>query len=164
VDSASTEATSSEAGTITFRTARVEDLPMLVSMLADDPLGAGREVFSSPLATGYAEAFAAIEKDPNNALVVAILGERPVGMLQITFIPYLTHQGRWRALIEGVRVASDARSHGVGSALFEWAIELARSRNCVMVQLTTDRSREDALRFYERLGFVPSHHGMKLHL
>lgn len=157
-------ATSTEASTLSFRTARRNDLPELVRMLADDPLGAGREAFSSPLATGYIDAFAAIEVDPNNELIVAVLGEAPVGMLQITFIPYLTYQGRCRALIEGVRVSSTARSHGVGGAMLQWAIELARSRDCVMVQLTTDRAREDALRFYERLGFVPSHHGMKLHL
>lgn len=164
MDSSSTTATRTGAGTITFRTARVDDLTALVSMLADDPLGARREVASNPIATGYMEAFAAIAEDPNNELLVALLGESPVGMLQITFIPYLTYQGRWRALIEGVRVSSDARSRGVGSAMLRWAIELARSRNCVMVQLTTDRAREDALRFYEGLGFEPSHHGMKLHL
>jgi len=157
-------ATSTDAGILTFRTALSIDLPDLVRMLADDPLGSRREVFSCPLNSGYSDAFAAIELDPNNQLIVALLGGSIVGMLQITFIPYLTYQGRWRALIEGVRVSSDARSHGVGGAMLEWAIELARSRDCVMVQLTTDRTREDALRFYERLGFVSSHHGMKLHL
>lgn len=149
---------------LAFRAARTDDLPELVHMLADDPLGARREVISNPLVVGYIEAFAAIEADPNNELIIAVLDDVPVGMLQITFIPYLTYQGRWRALIEGVRVSSGARSHGVGGALLEWAIERARSRDCVMVQLTTDRAREDALRFYERLGFVRSHHGMKLHL
>lgn len=102
--------------------------------------------------------------DPNNELVVAVIDEAVVGMLQITFIPYLTFQGRWRALVEGVRVSSETRSHGIGTALLRRAIERARERNCVMVQLTTDRSRQDALRFYERFGFVSSHDGMKLHL
>lgn len=157
-------ATSTDAGSLAFRTALSNDLPDLVRMLADDPLGNRREVVSCPLHPGYSDAFAAIDADPNNELIVAVLGGSIVGMLQITFIPYLTYQGRWRALIEGVRVSSDARSHGVGGAMLEWAIELARTRHCVMVQLTTDRAREDALRFYERLGFVPSHHGMKLHL
>jgi len=147
-----------------FRLARAENLSALVRMLADDPLGSLREVCSTPVATGYTEAFAAIEADPNNELVVAVIGEVIVGMLQITFIPYLTYQGRWRALIEGVRVSSSVRSLGVGAAMLQWAIERARHRNCVMVQLTTDRVREDALRFYERLGFAPSHHGMKLYL
>lgn len=157
-------AKNSEVDTLSFRTARSDDLPELVRMLADDPLGAARERVSSPLAAAYSDAFAAIAADPNNELVVAVLGDVPVGMLQITFIPYLTYQGRWRALVEGVRVSSSARSRGVGGAMLEWAIERARARDCVMVQLTTDRLREDALRFYERLGFVASHHGMKLRL
>lgn len=148
----------------TFRAARVDDLPALVRLLADDPLGAKREVVSSPPASGYTKAFAAIEADPNNELVVATADGTIVGMLQITFIPSLTYQGGWRALIEGVRVSSGARSQGVGGAMVRWAIERARARGCIMLQLTTDRTREDALRFYERLGFVPSHHGMKLHL
>src|SRR5690606_20662984 len=147
-----------------FRSAAVDDLPDLVRMLADDPLGSGRETWSDPLATGYADAFAAIEADPNNELAVAILDGAVVGMLQLSVIPSLTYQGRWRALIEGVRAASGVRSRGVGAAMFKWAIERARSRGCVMVQLTTDRQRGDALRFYERLGFVASHHGMKLRL
>ncbi len=149
---------------LSFRLARAEDLSALVRMLADDSLGSQREVWSAPVGNGYAEAFAAIEADPNNELVVAVMDEVIVGMLQITFIPYLTYKGRWRALVEGVRVSSAARSQGIGVAMLQWAIERARFRNCVMVQLTTDRIREDALRFYERLGFVSSHHGMKLHL
>ena len=139
-------------------------MPELVRMLADDPLGAKREVVSNPLASGYEQAFAAIEADPNNELIVAILGGTLAGMLQLTFIPYLTYQGRWRALIEGVRVAPTARSIGIGREMLQWSIERARERGCGMIQLTTDRAREDALRFYERLGFVSSHHGMKLHL
>lgn len=158
--------TPAEAGSraLRFRAAREDDLPELVRMLADDPLGARREVVPPPLAAGYAEAFAAIAADPNNELVVAVLEDAVVGMLQVTFIPYLTYQGRWRALIEGVRVSSSARSRGIGAAMVQWAVERARSRDCVMVQLTTDRARSEALRFYERLGFVASHHGMKLHL
>jgi len=149
---------------LSFRLACTEDFSELVRMLADDPLGSRREAWSTPVADDYAAAFAAIEADLNNELVVAVIDEVIVGMLQITFIPYLTYQGRWRALIEGVRISSGVRSQGVGAAMLQWAIERARFRNCVMVQLTTDRAREDALRFYERLGFVPSHHGMKLHL
>jgi GNAT superfamily N-acetyltransferase len=155
---------SGTSNALTFRSARSDDLPVLVQMLADDPLGARREVFSNPLIAGYTEAFAAIGANPNNELIVAVLDDAPVGMLQMTFIPGLSYQGGWRALIEGVRVSPGARSHGVGTALLQWAIERARSRRCVMVQLTTDRERVDALRFYERLGFVASHHGMKLHL
>lgn len=147
-----------------FRLAVAQDLRELVQMLADDPLGAERESCSDPLPPSYVQAFEAIRNDPNNELVVATAGDRLVGMLQMTFIPYLTYQGRSRALIEGVRVASNARSRGLGRAMIQWAIERARDRGCVMVQLTTHRVRKDALRFYERLGFVASHHGMKLHL
>lgn len=164
MDNVSVVEGSTAADCLSFRPACAEDLSALVRMLADDPLGSRREVWSAPGATGYAEALAAIEVDPNNELVVALNDEVIVGMLQITFIPYLTYQGRWRALVEGVRVCSSTRSQGVGAAMLQWAIERARSRNCVMVQLTTDRVRDDALRFYERLGFVSSHHGMKLHL
>lgn len=157
-------ASQTATSTLSFRAARKTDLSELVRMLADDPLGAQREVFEEPVGNGYVEAFAAIESDPNNELVVAVIADAVVGMLQVTFIPYLTHQGRWRALIEGVRVSSSVRSQGIGEAMMKWAIDQSRSRGCLMVQLTTDKARDDALRFYERLGFVASHQGMKLHL
>lgn len=164
MDSSSLSPTNTDASALTFRLARKDDLPQLVRMLADDPLGARREVFSDPLAAAYTDAFAAIDADPANELIVAIRDGAPVGMLQLTFIPSLTYQGGFRALIEGVRVAAGARSLGIGGTMLQWAIGRARQRGCMMVQLTTDKAREDALRFYERLGFVPSHHGMKLHL
>jgi GNAT superfamily N-acetyltransferase len=147
-----------------FRKARLEDLPAIVRMLADDPLGAKRERFASPLPESYRRAFAAIDADPNNELVVACLGDDVVGVLQLTFIPNLTYQGTWRALIESVRVDSARRSQGLGRQMFEWAIQRARERGCGMVQLTTNKARPDALRFYESLGFVASHEGMKLSL
>jgi len=152
-----------EAG-LSFRRARAEELPDIVRMLADDVLGAKRERFAEPLPETYARAFRAIDADPNNELVVAVREERIVGVLQLTFIPYLTYQGGWRALVEGVRVDGRVRSQGVGKALLEWAIARARERGSVMIQLTTDKSRPDAKRFYEGLGFVASHEGMKLHL
>ena len=148
----------------TFRRARADDVPDIVRLLADDPLGATRERDESPLPESYARAFRAIEQDANNELVVACRGERVVGVLQLTYIPSLTYQGGWRALIEGVRVDSGERSQGLGKTLFEWAIARARERGCHMVQLTTDKARPDARRFYEALGFVASHEGMKLHL
>lgn len=149
---------------LNFRRAQEQDLDAIVGMLADDALGAQRERYDDPLPASYRTAFGAIDADPNNELVVATRGGRVVAVLQLTFIPYLTYQGAWRALIEGVRVAASERSAGVGSALFEWAIARARERGCIMLQLTTDKARPDALRFYERLGFVASHHGMKLKL
>ena len=149
---------------IVFRRALRDDVPAIVRLLASDALGAKREALASPLPDSYYDAFEAVDRDPNNELVVAELEGRVIGVLQITFIPYLTYQGGWRALIEGVRVDSEVRSRGVGRELFEWAIDRARQKNCHMVQLTSDKARPDAIRFYENLGFVASHEGLKLHL
>jgi ribosomal protein S18 acetylase RimI-like enzyme len=150
---------------LTIRMATRDDVAAIVHLLADDPLGARREQDSAPLPADYDLAFEAIERDPNNELVVVEdAAHRIVGVLQMTFIPYLTYRGGWRALIEGVRVASDARSGGIGRQLFTWAIERAKDRGCHIVQLTSDKARTDAIRFYEGLGFVASHEGMKLRL
>ncbi|MGH8494792.1 MAG: GNAT family N-acetyltransferase [Gammaproteobacteria bacterium] len=139
-------------------------MPRVVQLLADDPLGARRENYAAPLPDSYYQAFAAIDRDPNNELVVAEMAGDVVGVLQITFIPYITYQGGWRALIEGVRVASEMRSSGIGRRLFAWAIDRAKQGKCHVVQLTSDKARPDAFRFYETLGFVASHEGLKLHL
>jgi len=149
----------------TFRTAVASDLPAIVKLLADDPLGAQREAYAEPLPASYCTAFAAIERDPNNELMVAV-GENDhvIGVLQMTFIPSLTYRGAWRALVEGVRVAAPFRSTGVGRHLLLRAIQRARERGCHMLQLTSDKRRADAIRFYESLGFVASHEGMKMHL
>lgn len=160
----STEAGPTGPEGLAYRQARLDDLPAIIRLLADDPLGAQRERAEDPLPQAYLRAFEAIDADPNHELVVAVMGDRIVGVMQLSFLPYLSHQGRWRALIESVRVAADARSGGIGSAMFRWAIDRARQRDCLIVQLTTDRSREGALRFYERLGFQATHHGMKLRL
>jgi GNAT superfamily N-acetyltransferase len=149
---------------IVFRRALERDLEAIVALLADDPLGSKRERFEAPLPQSYRQAYAAIERDPNQELTVACRGESIVGVLQLTFLPYLTYRGGWRALIEGVRIARNERSRGLGKLMFEWAIARARSRGCHMVQLTTDKTRADARRFYEALGFVASHEGMKLDL
>ena len=144
---------------VEIRRATAADVPAIVAMLADDPLGATRE---SPGDPAYAAAFAEIDADPRQHLAVAAVAGSVVGTLQLTFIPGLSRRGSTRALIEAVRVRSDRRGSGLGRLLAEWAIETARSRGAAMVQLTTDASREDAHRFYERLGFVASHVGMKL--
>jgi GNAT superfamily N-acetyltransferase len=149
---------------VQFRQAHKHDVEAIVAMLADDPLGAQRERFQCPLPQSYYDAFEAIESDPHNELVVATVESQIVGVLQLTFIPYLTYQGGWRALIEGVRVASEFRAQGIGRAMFQWAVHRARQRGCHLLQLTTDKARPDALRFYESLGFTASHEGMKLHL
>lgn len=147
---------------VSFRDARAEDLPAIVAMLADDPLGARREGAPDDLA--YAAAFAAIVADPGERLIVAERDGAVVGSLQIGFIPGLSRRGAWRGQIEGVRVAAGARGQGIGEAMVLWAVEECRRRGCAMVQLTTDRSRADAHRFYARLGFEQSHLGFKLML
>ncbi|HKA63385.1 MAG TPA: GNAT family N-acetyltransferase, partial [Methylomirabilota bacterium] len=127
----------SESRTV-MRRARLDDVPAIVRMLADDLLGATRERNQTPLPESYRRAFEAIDRDDNQDLIVACQDERVVGVLQLTFMPSLTYQGGWRAQIEGVRVDSAIRSQGLGRTLFEWAIARARERGCHMVQLTTD--------------------------
>ena len=149
---------------LVYRDATEQDLPALVAMLAEDPLGAAREDPSPTLNARYLDAFRAIDADPNNSLTVVEENGTPVGMLQLTFIPYLTHTGSWRCLVEGVRIHRDCRGRGLGSELIRWAIARARERRCSIVQLTSDKQRPDALRFYESLGFAASHEGFKLRL
>ncbi|OXS64442.1 GNAT family N-acetyltransferase [Rossellomorea vietnamensis] len=145
-----------------FREATEKDVDRIVEMLADDVLGSKRERYEHPLPESYIQAFNAIDTDPNNELVVACQGEEVVGVQQITFTPYLTHQGGWRATIEGVRTSASVRGEGVGTKMIQWAIARAEERGCHLIQLTTDKQRPDALRFYERLGFKATHEGLKL--
>lgn len=147
-----------------FRKAAVSDLDQLVSMLSDDELGALREDNSSPLNPNYLEAFRQIESDSNNELIVVVNDREIVGMLQLTFIPYLTYIGSWRCLIEGVRIHTNFRGQGLGRQFMQWAIARAKDRQCSIVQLTSDKSRPAAIRFYESLGFKASHEGFKLKL
>lgn len=152
--------------TVVLREAVAEDLPDLVALLAADQLGAHRESLErTPEALRpYREAYEAIAADPTHLLLVAADDRRPVATMQLSFIPGLARRGAWRAQIEAVRVHRDLRSEGVGAWMIGWAIEEARRRGCALVQLTTDKSRTSAHRFYERLGFVASHEGMKLGL
>ncbi|MBN8192097.1 GNAT family N-acetyltransferase [Bacillus sp. NTK074B] len=147
-----------------LREATEKDVDCIVEMLADDVLGKQRERYEQPLSQSYLQAFKAIDMDPNNELVVACAGDEVVGVQQITFTPYLTHQGGWRATIEGVRTSASVRGEGVGTKMIQWAIARAEKRGCHLIQLTTDKQRPDALRFYERLGFKPTHEGLKLKL
>jgi GNAT superfamily N-acetyltransferase len=146
------------------RLATLADLETVIAMLADDPMGLTRERNESPLPQAYVDAFEAIDRDPNHELIVADVHGRVVGVCQLSFLPNLTYTGGWRMQIEGVRVHADARHAGVGKAMMQWAIDRAQQRGCVLVQLTTDRSRPDAIRFYESMGFTASHEGMKLRL
>lgn len=150
--------------TLTFRQATMEDLPYIVDMLSDDPLGSQRERFEVPLPDSYFAAFDAINNNPLNELIVVTIEGLVIGVLQLTFIPNISYQGGWRALIEGVRVSANFRNQGIGRQLFEYAIKRAKEQGCHMVQLTMDKERTDAHRFYQSLGFIASHEGFKLHL
>ncbi|MCR9193831.1 MAG: GNAT family N-acetyltransferase [Hyphomonas sp.] len=151
--------------TITFRDATQRDLHAIVALLADDILGSQREVLSDPLDQKYVEAFQDIEQQTGNRMLVALLGpDEVVGCLQLTITPGLARLGSRRATIEGVRVRSDQRSTGLGALMFAYAIEEARQAGCELVQLTTDKKRARAHRFYEHLGFKSTHVGMKLEL
>lgn len=145
-----------------FRKANEEDLQTIVRLLADDELGSQRECYEEPLPADYYEAFAAIEVQAGNQIILAIDAQTVIGCLQLTIIPGLARKGMKRAQIEGVRVDQRYRGKGVGEALFKDAIAIAKSEECGLVQLTTDKQRDDAHRFYNRLGFLASHEGMKL--
>jgi GNAT superfamily N-acetyltransferase len=147
-----------------FRKAIGKDVKAIVKMLADDKLGMQREDFRDPLPEKYFSAFEIINKDPHQELIVLEdeNGE-VVGTLQLSFIQYLTYQGGIRAQIEAVRIRQDHRGKGIGEKMFRWAIEQAELRGAHLLQLTTDKKRPEALRFYEKLGFKASHEGMKMH-
>ncbi|MCE4943379.1 GNAT family N-acetyltransferase [Streptomyces noursei] len=145
-----------------IRRATEADLPAIVAMLADDALGATRE--SPDDLTPYRTAFAALDSDPNQHLVVADRGGRVVGTLQLTVIPGLSRRGATRTIIEAVRVHADERGAGLGTELIEWAVAESERLGCQLVQLTSDATRVDAHRFYERLGFEASHLGFKRQL
>ena len=147
-----------------FRKATINDVPTIVEMIADDELGKARENYTIPLPKTYFDAFERIDSDNNQELTVVVdEKDEVVGVFQLTFIPYLTYQGGIRAQIEGVRVNKTYRNQGVGKTIFQWAIQRAKERNAHLLQLTTDKQRPDAIRFYESLGFKASHEGMKMH-
>ncbi|MEU9643774.1 GNAT family N-acetyltransferase [Streptomyces sp. NPDC048188] len=145
-----------------IRPTTVEDIPAVVAMLADDPLGAQRE--SPDDLAPYRTAFERLSSDPNQHLVVAVRDGRVVGTLQLTIVPGLSRRGATRSIIEGVRIHGDERGSGLGTQLIEWAVDESRRQGCHLVQLTSDKTRTDAHRFYERLGFSASHTGFKLQL
>ncbi|MFJ4712877.1 GNAT family N-acetyltransferase [Streptomyces sp. NPDC088785] len=149
-------------GDLEIRAAEAEDVAAIVAMLADDPLGARRET-PDDLAP-YLAAHARLAADPNQHLVVAVRDGRVVGTLQLTVIPGLSRQGAVRSIIEAVRIHATERGNGLGTQLIGWAVDESRRQGCQLVQLTSDATRTDAHRFYERLGFTPSHVGFKLQL
>ncbi|MFB6812942.1 GNAT family N-acetyltransferase [Streptomyces sp. NPDC056347] len=145
-----------------IRPAAPDDIPAIVAMLADDPLGAQRE--SPDDLDPYLAAFRRLADDPNQQLVVAVREGRVVGTLQLSLIPGLSRRGASRTIIEAVRVHAEERGSGLGTLMIEWAVAESRRLGCQLVQLTSDATRTDAHRFYERLGFTPSHVGFKLAL
>ncbi len=149
---------------LNIRKANRNDIPFIVEMLADDKLGKLREDYKLPLPEKYYKAFENIFEDQNQALmVVEDQSNEVIGTLQLSFIQYLTYQGGIRAQIEAVRIRKDQRGKGLGKQMFQWAIEHARTKNAHVLQLTTDKKRPEALKFYETLGFKATHEGMKLH-
>ncbi|MBE9555773.1 MAG: GNAT family N-acetyltransferase [Proteobacteria bacterium] len=149
---------------MSFRIATRDDLPVIVRLLADDGFGKDREQAVDPLPKAYGDAFDRMAAQPGNDYLLAEIDGEVAGCLQLTVIHGLSRTGVSRAQIEGVRVAGSHRGKGIGEALFREAIGRAREAGCGLVQLTTDKARPDALRFYEKLGFTASHEGMKLEL
>lgn len=148
-----------------FRKAIGSDITAIIEMLADDDLGRTREDLQTPISSEYEDAFECINADPNHELIV-VEDEYSeiIGTFQLSFIQYLTYRGGIRAQIEAVRIRKDKRGLGLGKLMFEWAISRAKVKNAHLLQLTTDKKRPDAIRFYEELGFKATHEGMKLHL
>lgn len=152
------------ASELTCRVAKQEDLPAIVRMLSDDELGSQRERYEDPLPKSYYKAFEQIDRDANHELIVAERNGEVIGTLHLMFLPSLSFQGGLRAQVESVRVDGSQRGRGLGSEMMQWTIERARARGAHVIQLTTHRSREEAHRFYEQLGFKGTHLGMKLSL
>lgn len=147
---------------LVIRRATATDVATIVAMIADDQLGATRESVDD--LTPYLAAFEQIDSDPNQLLMVAERNDEVIGTLQLTIIPGLSRRGSTRGLIEAVRVAKSARGSGLGTTLVRWAVEESRTRGCTLVQLTSDKTRTDAHRFYTNLGFENTHEGFKLKL
>ena len=147
--------------TVSARLALIDDLPTIIGLLADDVLGQGRENMGPPLHSDYLDAFEAINDDPNQVFVVFEVEDVIIGCLQLSFIPGLSRQGAWRGQIESVRVSSETRGVGLGQEMIKWAIDSCRERGCRIIQLTSDKTRQDAAEFYRALGFVASHEGFK---
>lgn len=149
---------------MTFRKATKNDLSKIVEMIADDELGKTRENYQIPLPTEYLNAFENIIADQNQELII-VENENSeiIGTLQLSFIQYLTYRGGIRAQIEAVRIRKDHRGLGIGKTMFKWAINRAKERNAHLLQLTTDKKRLNAIKFYENLGFKATHEGMKIH-
>lgn len=147
--------------TLSYRDATPADLAFIVRLIAEDAVAETPDRPDEPEHPRYLAALAAIDADPNQRLLIAEYEGRPAGTLQLTFIPGIARLGESRCLIEAVHIAPDLRSRGLGSQMIRWAIDEARARGCGVVQLTSNKKRVDAHRFYQRLGFAQSHEGFK---
>ena len=149
---------------LSIRQATLEDFDFVVSLIGSDPIADARQPARPDDQIHQRDAFDAIARDPNHLLLVAEFEHQRVGSFQLSFIPGVSRQGAWRGQIESVRIHPDYRNRGLGSAMMTWAVERCRQRGCGLVQLTSDRQRSSAHRFYERLGFSPTHTGFRLSL
>jgi GNAT superfamily N-acetyltransferase len=149
---------------LTFRNARPDDLPFVIALIVEDSVVESGDDAADAMHADYRNALAAIDADPNEEMIIVELEGEPVGCFQLSYLPGLMRRGMWRGQIEVVHVAAAKRNSGLGTQMMRWAIERCRERNCGMVQLTSNKKRLDAHRFYERLGFARSHEGFKLYL
>jgi len=149
---------------LTYRSAMPGDLPFIIALIVEDSVVSSGDDPADAMHEDYVKALTTITADPNQEMIVAELDGKPVGCFQLTYIPGLMRRGAWRGLLEVVHVRADERNLGLGSEMMHWAIERCRERNCSMVQLTSNKKRADAHRFYERLGFKQSHEGFKMYL
>jgi len=146
---------------LTYRHATPEDLPFIVGLIVEDAVVATNDSVADANHADYAAALAAIDADPNQEMFVVEDAGKPIGCFQLSYLPGLMRRGMWRGMIEVVHVSESERNRGYGSQMMRWALERCRERGCGMVQLTSNKKRTDAHRFYERLGFSRSHEGFK---
>jgi GNAT superfamily N-acetyltransferase len=146
---------------LTYRNATTADLPFIIGLIVEDSVIDTGDSVDDAMHAGYVEALSAIDRDPNQEMLVVEEDGTPIGCFQLSYLPGLMRRGQWRGMIEVVHVAETQRNRGIGSQMMRWALERCRERGCGMVQLTSNKKRADAHRFYERLGFLRSHEGFK---
>ena len=149
---------------LTYRDATPADLPFIIALIVEDSVVAIDDDPADAGSPAYVDALAAITADPNQEMLIAERDGVPVGCFQLSYLPGLMRRGMWRGQIEVVHIAAAHRNGGLGSEMMRWAVERCRARGCGMVQLTSNKQRLDAHRFYERLGFAKSHEGFKLYV
>ena len=149
---------------LTYRDATPADLPFIIALIVEDSVVAIDDDPADAASPAYVDALAAITADPNQEMLIAERDGVPVGCFQLSYLPGLMRRGMWRGQIEVVHIAAAHRNAGLGSEMMRWAVERCRARRCGMVQLTSNKKRLDAHRFYERLGFAKTHEGFKLYL